>query len=399
MNFVFYVLYCSIFVLQIDKHVLEKIKFMKTKEMSISGIKKIAIIMAGGTGDRLWPRSVEALPKQFCHFIGSGTMIQNTYNRLKTLFADDAIYIVTNKSLAGIVNEQIPALPPENLIIEPFGKNTAPCLALAATLLKEKITDDTVILAIPSDHYIGNVGEYIESLETAICCAFEKKGIVTIGISPTRPETGFGYIQIKDEKHDLGDMYGLGVRYSSAFAEKPDIATAKRFIESGDFLWNSGIFVWRVDTFWDSFKKYLPDHTRLFSLIEKNIGKSYYERILEETYRQLQAVSVDYAILEKADNVFVVKSNFIWSDLGNWDELFKLKMKDARNNFIEGNIIPVNIKNCFVSSKDKVIGIVGVENLFVIEDENAIIICKKDKSDDVKDVVDFMKRKHISQYL
>ncbi|MFH1049518.1 MAG: sugar phosphate nucleotidyltransferase [bacterium] len=355
--------------------------------------------MAGGTGEKLWPRSVEAIPKQFCHFVGTGTMIQNTYKRLLPLFSEEDIFIVTNKLLAGLVREQIPELPDENLILEPFGKNTAPCLALAASVLGDKLTDDTVIVALPSDHFIGNVGEYIESLETSIRFAFDKKGIVTIGVKPTRPETGYGYIQIKDTKEDLEDMFEQEVRYSSAFAEKPDIATARRFLESGDFLWNSGIFIWRTDTFWYSFKKYLPDHNRLFSLIEKNIGKSYYDRILEETYRQLQAVSVDYAILEKADNVFVVKSKFAWSDLGNWDELFKLKMKDARYNFIEGSVVPVNIRNCFVSAKDKVIGIVGVDNLIVIEEENAIIICSKDKSDDVKEIVDFIKRKHISSYL
>ncbi len=367
--------------------------------MNTSDINKIAVIMAGGTGEKLWPRSVEALPKQFCHFVGTGTMIQNTYRRLLPLFGEEDIYIVTNKSLANLVIEQLPTIPEDNLIVEPFGKNTAPCMALAATVLADKLTDDTIIVALPSDHFIGNVGEYIERLETAIRFAYDKNGIVTIGIKPTRPETGYGYIQIKDSKKDLGEMYDNGVRYSSAFAEKPDLATARRFIESEDFLWNSGIFVWRMDTFWDSFHKYLPDHTRLFSLIAKNIGKSYYDRILEETYKQLQAVSVDYAILEKANNVFVVKSNFAWSDLGNWDELFKLKMKDARNNFIEGSVVPVNINNCFVSSKDKIIGIVGVENLIVIEEDNAIIICRKDKSDDVKEIVDFMKRKHITPYL
>lgn len=376
------------------------LKFIKIIEkVDTSNIRKIAVIMAGGFGEKLWPRSTEALPKQFCHFIGTGTMIQNTYNRLLPLFNEDDIYIVTNKFLSGLVREQLPNLSEENLIQEPFGKNTAPCLALAATVLKDKLKEDSVIVALPSDHFIGNIGEYLESLEIAISFAYQKKGIVTIGINPSRPETGFGYIQIKENKNEQDDMFELGVRSSSAFAEKPDLATAKRFIESGDFLWNSGIFIWRVDTFWQSFEKYLPDHSRLFSLIDKNIGKSYYERILEETYRQLQSVSVDYAILEKADNVYVVKSNFIWSDLGNWDELFELKMKDARNNFIEGNVVPVNIHNCLVISKDKAIGIVGVDDLIVIEEENAIIICRKDKSDDVKEVVDFMKRKHIKQYL
>ncbi|MFC2132015.1 mannose-1-phosphate guanylyltransferase [Bacteroidota bacterium] len=368
-------------------------------EIDIRNIKKIAVIMAGGTGERLWPRSTEDSPKQFSHFSGWGTMIQNTVARLRHLIDDEDIYIVTKKSLFDLVKDQIPSLPQENIILEPFGKNTAPCLALAATVLHEKCAGDTVMLAIPADHVIGNVREYQESLETAIRFAYNRKGIVTIGITPTRPETGFGYVQIKEEELDLGEMFTSGVRYSSTFAEKPDIATAKRFLESGDFLWNSGIFIWRIDTFWKSFKKFLPAQKKLFGLIKKNMGKAFFDTIVEETYQQIQAVSVDYAILEKADNVFVVKSKFNWSDLGNWDELYRLKMKDARNNFIEGSVVPINIKNCFVSSRDKIIGIVGVEDLIVIEDENAIIICGKDKSDDVMDVIDYLKRKHITAYL
>lgn len=367
--------------------------------MNITEINKIAVIMAGGTGEKLWPRSIEAMPKQFCHFIGTGTMIQNTYKRLLGLFDPEDIYIVTNNKLSGIVREQLPNLSSENIIIEPFGKNTAPCLALAATILEQKINDNTIMVALPSDHFIGNVGEYIDSLEKAILFAYQSNAIITIGINPTRAETGYGYIQIKENDDNNDTLTDQDIMQSTTFAEKPDKATAQRFIESGDFLWNSGIFIWKIKTFWDSFQKYLPDHYRLFSLIKKNLGKSYYEQILEETYRQLQAVSVDYAILEKADNIYVVKSNFIWSDLGNWDELFKLKIKDARNNFIEGNVIPLNVHNCFVSSKDKIIGIVGVDDLIVIEEDNAIIICRKDKSDDIKDLVDYMKRKHIKPYL
>jgi mannose-1-phosphate guanylyltransferase len=367
--------------------------------VDIKGIKKIAVIMAGGADEKLWPRSTETSPKQFSHFIGKGSMIQNTVDRLQSLFDYKDIYIVTNKSLEEFVLEQLPKLPKENIINEPLRKNTAPCIALAEVLLHDRLTDDTVMLAIPSDHYIGNVGEYKASLEIAIRFAYDRKGIVTIGITPTRPETSFGYVQIKEEKKDLGDMFELGVRYSSTFAEKPDKETADRFINSGDFLWNSGITVWRIDTLRNSYEKYLPAFNRIFSVIKKNIGRSLFDTIIEESYRQLQSVSVDYGILEKADNVFVVKSKFSWSDLENWDELHNLKMKDARNNFIEGAVVPINIKNCYISSKDKMIGIVGVDDLIVVEDENAIIVCRKDRSDDVKEVVDYMKRKHITPYL
>jgi mannose-1-phosphate guanylyltransferase len=368
-------------------------------ENKLNDIKKIAVIMAGGVGDALWPRSTSHAPKQFSHFIGDGTMIQNTIDRLLPIIDLDDIYIVTDKSLYDVARLQLPDFNNENIIIEPFGKHTAPCLGMAATVLHQKLTDDTIMLAFPSDHIIANIREFHESLETAIEFAYLQKAIVTIGITPTRPVSNFGYVQIREDKDELGDFYEQNVRLTSAFAEKPDLETAKRFVDSGDFLWNSGIFIWRIDTFWEAVKKYLPDHNRLFGIMKKHVGKAFFEGIVEEIYRQMHAESVDFAILEKADNVYVIKSKFSWSDLNNWDEVFRLQMKDARNNFIEGSVIPINIRNCYVSSRDKLISIIGVEDLIVVEDENAIIICRKEKSDDIKEIVDFMQRKHITPYL
>lgn len=367
--------------------------------LKVSEIKKIAVIMAGGVGDALWPRSTGHTPKQFSHFFGNGTMIQNTIERLLPIIGIDDIYIVIDKSLYDNIKIQLPEFNDDNIIIEPFGKHTAPCLGMAATVLNKKITNDTIMLAFPADHIIENIREFHNSLETAIKFAFLQKAIVTIGITPTRPNTNFGYIQIRDDKDNLGDFYDQDVRLTSAFAEKPDKATAQRFIDSGDFLWNSGIFVWRIDTFWEAFKKYLPDHNRLFNLMKKHVGKAFFEGIVEEIYRQMHAESVDFAILEKADNVYVIKSKFSWSDLNNWDEVYRLQMKDARNNFIEGSVIPINVRNCYISARDKMIGIIGVENLIVVEDENAIIICNREKSNDIKEIVDFMQRKHITPYL
>ncbi len=355
--------------------------------------------MAGGSGDKLWPRSTELSPKHFRHFIGDGSLIKNTYNRLVKIFDKEDIYIVTKKELKYNVMQELEDFPDENIILEPFGLNTAPCLCLASTILHKEYTEDTVLYAFPSDHIIGNFEEFVESLALAGNVAYSRKGIVTLGVTPTRPETNYGYVQIDDDKDDLNGYYDLGVRYSKTFAEKPDISTAKRFIESNDFLWNSGIFVWRLDTFWNSIKKFLPDHYKLFDIIKKNVGQKYFYQIADEIYQQIEAASVDYAILEKADNVYVVKSTFSWSDLGNWDELYRLLMKDARNNFIEGNVVALETTNCFVSSRDKMIGIVGVENLIVIEDEKSIIICERGKSEKVKDIVDYLKRKHINNYL
>jgi mannose-1-phosphate guanylyltransferase len=362
-------------------------------------MNKVAVIMAGGSGARLWPRSTEKKPKQFIHLMGEGSMIQNTVARLEPIFKNEDIYIVTSSNLKEFCYEQLPHIPKDNIISEPFPKNTAPCIALAATVIEKKYSQDTVMYAFPSDHVITNLREFHYSLEVACKVAYEKNRILAIGLSPTRPETAFGYIQIKDEKKELGELYDEGVRCSSAFAEKPDSATAKRFIESGDFLWNSGIFIWRLDTFWDSFKKFLPEDSRLFNKLKKSTDDSNFNTLVEEIYRQIQSESIDYSIMEKARNVFVVEASFGWSDLGNWDEIYRLSMKDGRNNVIEGDVISINTSNCYVSSFGKMISIVGADNLIVIESENSIIICRRGYSDDIKEIVDFLRRKQINKYL
>jgi len=364
----------------------------------IENIKKVAVIMAGGAGDSLWPVSNVIVPKEFNHFFGLGTMIQNTVSRLLTVFSYEEIYVITDTRYKNLIIEQLPELKVDNIIEEPFGKHTATCLGLFATVKDEFLSDDTIMVAFPSDHVINNVEEFRNSLITGIRFAYESKSIVTLGIYPSRPETSFGYVQIRDTRDNLGEFFDLGVRYTSAFAEKPDLETASRFLESGDFLWNSGIFIWRMDTFWKAYQNYLPEHYEEFQYLKGLIREHYLPGIVEETYMKLTATSVDYAILEKAENVFVVKSTFAWSDLNHWDEVYEHKMKDARGNFFEGFIIPINVRNCYVKSKDKMIGLIDIENLIVIEDDDSILISKRGNSDKVKEIVKYLKRKHINKY-
>ena len=362
-------------------------------------MKKFAVIMAGGLGSRFWPRSTEKCPKQFIHLTGEGTMIQNSYERLVPFFQPEDIYVVANSQMAELIEKQLPSLSKENIILEPLSRGTAPCLALCLTKLKEKYEPDTVMLAFPSDHFIQNIREFHNSLFTGSQIAYEREAIVTIGLTPTRPETAYGYVQIKEEPGDLGDYFKKGVRFSTTFAEKPDINTAQRFVESGDFLWNSGIFIWRVDTFWEAFNRFLPEHSRLFKILNRIKTSDSFNEALKDVYKQMQTESVDYAILEKASNVYVVKSSFNWSDLGTWDELYRLSMKDARNNFIEGDVVSFNVSNSLISSKGRLIGIVGVDNLVVVDSDDAILICKRTRSNDVKEIVDFLKRKNINRFL
>ncbi len=362
-------------------------------------MRKAAIVMAGGFGFKFWPRGTEKTPKQFNHLIGEGTLIQNTIQRVRNYFELDDIYVVGNRSFENMIKEQLPEIRPENIILEPLGKNTAPCMALCALKISRKYDKDTVIYTFPSDQVISNAGEFYQSLDTAGRAATETDGIVTIGIEPTRPETQFGYIQIHDdERGELGSLFDAGVRYTTTFAEKPDKGTAARFIESGDFLWNSGIFIWKLGTFNEAFEKYLPDHYYLFSRLSLEMEEAEFERELNNVYKTINRISLDFGILEKAPNVYCVKSSFSWSDLGTWDELYRLSLKDARNNVIVGDVIALNTKNSLISSEGKLIGVVGLEDVIVIDTGEALLVCKRGESEQVKELVDFMRRKNISKY-
>lgn len=362
-------------------------------------MKKIAVVMAGGLGLRFWPRSTEKKPKQFVHLTGEGAMLQNTFERLLNVFPPEDIYIVTFDSFSSLVMEQLPALPKENLLLEPFGRNTAPCIALAWANLADSLPDDAVMCVFPSDHVIYNIGEFVESVETAAITAHQMHGLVTIGVSPTRPETQYGYVQIKDERGTLGELFDKNVRRTTTFAEKPDLGTARRFLQSGDFLWNSGIFFWRIDSLASSLDRFLPEHSAQFKILRKHCGKPSYQDNLLDTYKQINSISVDYGILEKADNVYVVESSFRWSDLGTWDELYRISMKDASNNVIEGDVIPLNTSNCLINSCGRMIGIVGVEDLIVIDSEEALLICKRGDSDSVNEIISYLRRKQINNLL
>lgn len=356
--------------------------------------RSIAIVMAGGFNPKFWPRSTEKNPKPFQHFIGEGTMIQNTINRILPIYKPEDIFIVLKGTHKKLAIEQLPFIPKENFILEPFPRNTAVCIALSATIIQQYYSQDSVMTIFPSDHYITSLVEFHNSLNIASEVASKQKGIVTIGLTPTRAETNFGYIQIEDKKEGIEEFYSQGVRYSKTFAEKPDEATARRFIQSGDFLWNSGIFSMQLDVFWNAFKKFLPEHYSFFILLKSHLGKLSYKGILEYIYMQLQSESIDYGILEKTDNVFVVVSSFGWSDLSSWDELFRLSMKDARNNFIEGDVTAVNVYNSFISALHKPIAISGAEDMIVIDSEDSILISKRNKGNEIQELVDSLKRKH-----
>lgn len=359
--------------------------------------KKVAIVMAGGFGVTFWPRSTENRPKQFMHIMGEGTMLQNTVTRLRRTFDNGDIYIVTFENFKDIVISQIPDLLQSNIIAEPFGRHTAPATGLALAHLKDKYSDDDIFCIFPSDHIISNVREFNLSLETAISAAEDTSGIITIGIEATRPETQFGYIQIRSNSLD-DDLLQKGLRKVSTFAEKPDKNTAKRFIESGDFLWNSGIFILRKGVLQHSFNKFLPETAEAFNYLADNLNSNDYNDKLKKVYMRLNSISLDYGILEKSDDVYCIESSFSWSDMETWDELYRLSMKDAKENVIEGDVVSLKSKRNLILSNGKIIGLYGVDDLIVIDSDDAMLICKRGESDKVREIIDYMRRKNINKY-
>lgn len=360
----------------------------------------IAVIMAGGLGLRLWPRSTERKPKQFVHVLGDGTLIQNTVMRLMPFVPPERIFVVTTDDLVEHVRDQLPVIPHENILLEPFGRNTAPCLALTSMLLRQRFDDDTVCIALPSDHMIQNVREFHVSLDRACSAATACQRIVTIGVMPTRPETGFGYIQVGDDVATDNAVLHGHVKHVRTFAEKPDAATAQRFIDAGDFLWNSGIVVATLGSLERAIDDHLPDHAPLFHMLERHVGKDSYQEMRDSVYRQVRSVSFDIGVLEQSRDVIVVESTFGWSDVGTWDELYRMSMKDGRNNVIEGNVATVHTTNCLVtSSTGRLIGMVGVDNLLVVETDTTLLICPRGEAEQVRDLVDLLRRRNITRNL
>ncbi|MFM8438730.1 MAG: mannose-1-phosphate guanylyltransferase [Candidatus Kapaibacterium sp.] len=359
----------------------------------------MAVILAGGSGSQLYPRSTEQRPKQLIHLLGEGTMIQNTVARLLPVFDPSHIFIVTTAHLASLVKDQVPLVPPENIITEPFRRNTAPSLALANAVLSSRFPPEQIVVAVPSDHVVHNIGEFHESLRTAVVAAQETQGLVTIGLEPTRPETGFGYVQVSDAVVPLLRSDSTSVRTVSVFAEKPDRDTAERFIDAGDFLWNSGMFVYSLTTFSQELRAHLPDYADMFEQVRVPTSAEEFALRVEGIYKQIRPISVDYGIMEKSTRVLCVVSAFEWSDVGTWDEVYRLSKKDSRKNVLEGDVFTVQTKGCLVSSYGKVVGLIGLEDLVVIDSDNLLLICKRGESHRVSELVDLLRRKHINKLM
>ncbi len=360
--------------------------------------KTYAVIMAGGVGTRFWPRSREKSPKQLLEIIGKGTMIQNTVKRFEAIVDPADIFIVTNKTQKPLILKQLPHFDESRIVVEPVGRNTAPCIALAALHIR-RLDPSAVMIVSPSDHIIADQTEFTRVINLAVETASQSQNLLTIGIHPTHPETGYGYIQMFVEGGPENPYRERGVLRVKTFAEKPNMQTAERFLASGDFLWNSGMFVWRVDEILRQVKTCLPDLDAELTKIDKVIGTSQYQSTLESVYGMIRGISIDYGVMEKADAVYVIPGKFGWSDIGSWDEVFRMSGKDEKGNSITGKVIQKDMENSYVFSPNKLVATIGVSDLIIINTEDALLICRKDRSQDVKDISDYLRRKQMNEFL
>lgn len=357
-----------------------------------------ALIIAGGVGARFWPRSRGHTPKQLLEIIGHGTMIQNTVYRLDPIIPRERILIVTSAQQAEEVERQLPQIPTENIIVEPFGRNTAPAIGLGAEILKKRV-GDAVMVVLPADHLVHDITSFQETLQNAISVADESRGFVTVGVTPTRPETGYGYIQYhrSDEHRAYADQDAYRV---VTFAEKPNVETANRFLESGDFVWNSGMFIWRVSTILNGIADHLPELAEELDRLEEHIDTDGFSEALEDAYGEMRPISVDYGVMEKAEDRYVIPADFGWNDLGSWDEVERIFPKDEDGNAVEKEMFLKNVRNCHISSANgRFVAAIGVEDLIIIDTDDAVLVCRKGQSQAVKEVVDFLRKKGLTQYL
>jgi len=354
------------------------------------------VIMAGGVGTRFWPFSRANKPKQFLDIVGCGkSLIQLTFDRFNEQIASENIYVVSNERYRTLIKEQLPALTDDQLLLEPFQRNTAPCVAYASYKIAKKNPDANIIVT-PSDHAIFNDLAFMNTINSALEVSASGDKLVTIGIKPHKPETGYGYIQYTNENNE----HELGVKKVKTFTEKPEIELAKKFLESGDFVWNAGLFVWQATSIINAFEKYDKDNALLF----KEIARAYFTPDepfrIQEAYAQAKNISIDYAILEKADNVWVVLGDFGWSDLGAWDSLYELREKNEEANVIEGNVTTYDVKNCIINgASDKLIVVEGLENYLIADNGNSLLICKRGNEHQMRTIVKDVKLNKGEEYL
>jgi mannose-1-phosphate guanylyltransferase len=343
-------------------------------------------LMAGGVGTRFWPYSRNSHPKQFLDVMGTGkSLLRSTYERFLPLCPEENIFVVIHEEHLALTLQQLPELKESQLLTEPMRKNTTPCIAYACHKIV-KLNPDAVLVVSPADHLILNESDFQQTILKAAEHAKSQDKLITLGITPTRPETGYGYIQFLESKSPLKKV--------KTFTEKPELTLAKKFLDSGDFVWNAGIFIWGVKAFLNSFRKYLPEMAEIFDEASEKISTPEEKKAIQTAYAQVKNISIDYGIMEKADNVYVWLSHFAWSDLGSWASLHEISQKDENNNAVSADVLLYDTRNSIIKGpKDKLIVVQGLNGYLVGTFDNVVIVCEKDKEDLFRRFVNDLKGK------
>ncbi|MEW6607614.1 MAG: mannose-1-phosphate guanylyltransferase [bacterium] len=339
------------------------------------------IILAGGYGERFWPKSQPDTPKQLLSITSKKTLLEETLDRIRELIPQERILIVTNRTIGDKILSAIPTLTMNNIIAEPMRKNTAPAIALATLYLKNK-DKEAVMAVLPADHFIPDKERFLKILSIAYEVAKEKEDLVTFGIKPTRPETGYGYIEMGKK---VATQNGISTYEVISFREKPDLNTAKEFLAKGSYLWNSGMFIWHIQTILDAFSNLMPDLYSKLMKVENDLK-------IEEFYQRVENISIDFGIMEKAKNILMIEGDFTWDDVGCWRALERIYSQDENKNVILGNHLGIDTQNCIVMADEKLIATIGISDLIVVSTKEATFICPKQRAEEVKKIVEKLKK-------
>ncbi|THU40977.1 mannose-1-phosphate guanylyltransferase [Niastella caeni] len=353
------------------------------------------VIMAGGIGSRFWPVSRTDYPKQFLDILGTGeTLIQQTFRRFERIAPIENIYVVTSTDYAGIVDKQLPLIPKENILTEPERKNTGPCIAYASFKILQRDWNASIIVA-PADHLILDQPDFEEVCTQALQFVDIHDALLTIGITPSYANTGYGYIQFDKA------VFQPGIHKVITFTEKPDAQRATKFVSSGEYLWNSGIFVWKARSIIHSIEKHLGNLYQLFKEKESWLGTSFERLMIADIYAVCENVSIDVGVMEKAKNVYIIPASFRWSDLGTWNSAWENMGKDVRNNAVAGNgVVVIDTAQCVVHASDeKLVVLQGLQNYIVVDTTDVLLICQKEKEQDIKNYVSEVKKLKGERYL
>jgi len=354
------------------------------------------VIMAGGRGERFWPKSRAAKPKQFTDITGTGNMLFLTYKRVVRLAAPENIFVVTGKDYKAAVLESLSELPVENIIVEPEGRNTAPCIGLAAVVLEQRFPG-AVMVVVPADHYIVGEDKFVNNLHTAIDLALDTDGLVTIGVRPGRPETGYGYLQTGQKVSKPNNKPAFEV---TRFVEKPNYDMAVKLLAEGNYLWNAGIFIWKTAVILKAFDTYLPEIYQGLMEIRGRLRDSDFAELLLTVYSRFPKVSIDYGIMEKAEPVYTIPGDFIWDDVGTWKALQRVIDADKNQNVLTGKVVALDTKNSIIDAGgQRLVAVIGAEDLVIVDTDDITFVCDKNKLDLVRELLEELRSLNMLEYL